>query len=873
MTTPSRGHGPATSAVEPVRPDVLGYPSPTTARYVIFAVALLASGLFIGNFVHNWALGDEWRETVAACEAEHGGSFVTSLLQNDAFSRCTAGAEATRVGVTIGGALVVALVALLLLYVTPLVVVRRRGLRPLPEALGAAQERFAALATEAGVGNRVKPMLGPAGQRDAFSFGAPGRYRVALPPAVAVRFKDPATFDPLVAHELAHVAHRDVALAWLARLVWFALAPVLALPIVVGVVGVVTGDTSILGTYWWRVALLAVVVALLSSQLLRSREYAADLRAARLPGGWQRVAELVRRAKSPERSGWRALLARHPTTEQRVSVLEDPAVVTRTGFVDGLTGAFLASLALPLIIATMRPLFAPVGQTTLAYVIGAWLLGPLLAGSIGLGLWRAALVARLRGGGLTALPVALGAGAGIVLGQAVSLRQAGFGSAVGLAEPAWLLVSGVAAVGATLVAAGLGHLWADTAPRLPGVRVAWVSAVLLGSMVFSSLLWATTLFQTVTDLGGWTLARAAMVQPALSPWWMFWLVLGLAAAAILPMAVSSRNGTAAPDWLVEGRSRHRWPSAPSTTLAQTLALGAVSGLVGSVALAVFRALDGAAVGPAETYARVLAYDWVVAVVAGSSVAAAAVLHRDQGPGTALLAAPVAAVVGTLGFLTLNTALGGSLDWLLVTTFLRPAVVLGFYATLLLAPLVGLLAYAARRPGRPSAAPTGLPAALVTAALLAGLVSTGTLAARSVLVPDAASAVGSRAGEAAAYESEVVPRITATYTEVATLGQRIWEDPTEDGPSRAAAIDSQVVPPLEALVEEMAQRPVGDQQVARAHEEAVAALQAALGRYRVLAASGGTLDDDDVTDLQRLQEEEARRWQEWGRLRQELAATP
>ncbi len=34
-------------------------------------------------------------------------------------------------------------------------------------------------------------------------------------------------------------------------------------------------------------------------------------------------------------------------------------------------------------------------------------------------------------------------------------------------------------------------------------------------------------------------------------------------------------------------------------------------------------------------------------------------------------------------------------------------------------------------------------------------------------------------------------------------------------------------------------------------------------------SGGSLSGADVTDLRRLEEEEARRWQEWGRLRDEL----
>jgi hypothetical protein len=290
-----------------------------------------------------------------------------------------------------------------------------------------------------------------------------------------------------------------------------------------------------------------------------------------------------------------------------------------------------------------------------------------------------------------------------------------------------------------------------------------------------------------------------------------------------------------------------------------------------VALAVFRALQGAAVGPAETYTRVLAYDWVVAVVAGSTVAAATILHRAQGPGTALLSGVVASLVGTVGFLTLSTTLGGSLDWLLFTSFLRPAVVLGFYALLLVAPVVALPAYAAR--GRPA---TGrgrreVATALLVAGLVAAVVAAGTLTIRAVLVQDGASAVDSPAGEASAYESEVVPRITGTYTELATLAQRLWEEPSADGATRAAAIGEQVVPPLASFVDEMARRPVGSAEVAQMHDEAVTALQAALGRYRVLAASGGSLSGDDVTDLQRLEEEEARRWQEWGRLRQELAA--
>ena len=48
---------------------MLAYPSSTTARYLIFVAALICSGLFVGNWVHNDVRGDEWAETVKACGA------------------------------------------------------------------------------------------------------------------------------------------------------------------------------------------------------------------------------------------------------------------------------------------------------------------------------------------------------------------------------------------------------------------------------------------------------------------------------------------------------------------------------------------------------------------------------------------------------------------------------------------------------------------------------------------------------------------------------------------------------------------------------------------------------------------------------------
>ena len=53
------------------------------------------------------------------------------------------------------------------------------------------------------------------------------------------------------------------------------------------IVGLASGELSSLPGYAWRAAVLSVVVAVVSAALLRSREHDADLRAARMCGGFE----------------------------------------------------------------------------------------------------------------------------------------------------------------------------------------------------------------------------------------------------------------------------------------------------------------------------------------------------------------------------------------------------------------------------------------------------------------------------------------------------------------------------------------------------------------------------------------------------------
>ena len=847
-------------AGEAPRPDVLGYPSPTTSRYLILAVALLASGLFVGNWLHNQVAGDEWVRTVIACEQRRGGgtTFEELLREQEEFNACTAEVETTRTAFSVSGTLAAAAFALVLLYASPVVVRRRRRLRELGPNLAGAGERFAMLADEAGVAGRVRPLIGTSQQRDAFSFGAPGRYAVALPPAAAVRWRDPRLFDPVVRHELAHARQRDIALAWLTRSVWYALVPILAIPVVSGVA---SGDLSLVGDYVWRAILLGVVVALLSASLLRSREYGADLRAARWQGDPGEVEAVVMRARTGRTDLVSRLLAKHPAPQQRVAVLRDPALVTRAGFVDGLVGAFLGGLTVPLIVSALSPFLSGSGQSTRGYLFASLVLGPVLGASVGFAVWRAALFSKVAGVEHHVGGVAAGVGVGLVAGQAVSLGQTTAGLTAGLSQPAWLLVSVVAGAGTVVISSGLAQAWAQAAPRLSGMRACWVVALVVNAVVFSVLLWSTSLFQVAADGGGWALARSELTfDLAQSP--MYVIVLALGVAALLPTL--ARQTDTVPGWLVEDPTGRPWHVAPSG-VPGALLVAVVSGVVAAGTIVAYRLAAGAAPSDAASFDRFLAYQWVVAFGAASAACVLVVRDPGRGPALALVGVPVTAAVGSAGWFVLNLSLGGSFDLEVGWEMLRPATVLGWYLTLVVAPF----AYVAGRQ-LPLPAVRRTAWAVAAAGVLSLVVCGMALQQRHGLVapaaPDASALekplpVGTGTA-AASYLIDVVPRLTQEYAAIDQAAQSLLANPTLGPADRADALDQQVVPAIAVLLDEWGGFSSASDEVTQAHAIAVTALRTADQKYRVLSQALRTLDPDGLAQAQQLNGVEAGLWVQW-----------
>jgi Peptidase family M48 len=308
-------------------------------------------------------------------------------------------------------------------------------------------------------------------------------------------------FDPVLRHELAHVRHGDVPLAWLARSIGFVLAPLLVLPLVVGLL---IGDSSLAPNYLWRAGLLGAVVVLVSAQLLRSREHDADLRAAQLSGGPAAVSTVLTAFSPGQATRWfRRPLAKHPSSAQRVAVLERPAAAASVTFLDGFAAAFLAALVVPLLVTLLIAATVGTVSTTVAEMTAAVLVGALLGGSVGLAQWGACVIGRVSTIHFSPWPAACGVSAGLAVGEMASLGNVAFISPLGDSPPEWYVVIAVAGLSCTLLGNAAGEVWADAVPRLAGARLVWVPALLVTGLLYTVLCWAGQALNLLLAAGKW----------------------------------------------------------------------------------------------------------------------------------------------------------------------------------------------------------------------------------------------------------------------------------------------------------------------------------------------------------------------------------
>lgn len=619
-----------------LRPNVLAHPSPTTGRLVLLIVTVLGGiGLLAGNLVHTSVRYRPFLDAVRECFATTpNDAEVRSCL--DAEYRITAWFQ-------LGGLAVVALLSLVLLILVPVWIKRRNGLKP--ATVEAAQSRVAELAAEAGLRRAPQIYAGKAGQRDAFVFGLPGGYKMVLPKALLVRWRNKDLFDPVVRHELAHLRRHDVPLAWLAATVWIAAIPVLLTPILLSLLRL---DFGLVPDFFVRCLVLLGVVWLVRRQVLRSREYDADLISARLSGDWRPLWTVLQTGTGRPHGGLRQLISNHPTAAQRMAVLGDPARLPSVSYVDGLVAAFLAGTLAPVLYNLLNNIHFSTWNSLWAGL----LLGPVLGVAVGAGLWRQALVEHVNGEATWPGGVVAGVVSGLILASLLDFSNMGLGTGNVVLSVFFAIVIGSAI---TTLSAATGRIWADAAGRLPAGRRGWVIGLVINSVLFGLALWALQwllLAMEVTVTAGLDAVTFIVgVGGQLGP---------LTFVALVPVAVTMlalvlrRRITPVPAWLLDDKIQVYAEVARRPGLPMVLLSGFIPGLFVAMTIYVHRAIAGGPVDDDDRLSRYLL--WVLtgtfAAMAVSFVAA--VLIPRSGAAIGLVSGATAALTAGLGISAVNS---------------------------------------------------------------------------------------------------------------------------------------------------------------------------------------------------------------------------
>lgn len=465
------------------RGSVFALPAKTSFRFAVLIAAVAASSFTFYQLIYlATPRGPALISLMLRCRSQAlahrpGGmpaaaSLASALHQA---SVCYSGAERTEAWWGLLGVGVLVAVAGAIFLAQPWWYRRRRQLSELTGD-GAAElvSRLEGVRQRAGTGPVVW-LLQPLNARlSAFAFGRPGRRFVAVSGGAAVAaVRNPAAFDAVILHELAHVKNRDIDQTYLALAIWRAFVVAALLPLVVTVI--VTGDLAGWQRSLWRVAALALIVYSLRNAVLRSREFDADARARELDPETQLGRVL---AALPARTGRRARLLgwTHPPGQARAAALADPAPLYRCGFWDGLAVGLVAAIG-----ATAAREIVTLTTTTdgIKLLVPAVIFGAFAGAALAVAMWRNQLL-EPGTGTVKGWAAGSGLGLGLAAGSIIALPQA-FGRlplAPDQLNPAAVGVFAVWIGLAVLVfmpfPVWVGH-WADawqqragmTAPRVP----------------------------------------------------------------------------------------------------------------------------------------------------------------------------------------------------------------------------------------------------------------------------------------------------------------------------------------------------------------------------------------------------------------------
>lgn len=506
-----------TAAVaDPRRLDPFQLPTATTARFVLLMLLTLAGSAYTYDWYFAGPTG--WNARYNRCDAVANvqAGILAPNTVTGSFLGCGVSTDHGRFGVDAAAVALVALVIVATHALSGRVLIWWRGLVPPPKELypeSVAEVRK--MVAEAGLRRAPTLLIDPhRNVRCGRVFGCFGRYYLRLNLSVLRRSDDTSTEDSsallrgaIVRHELAHLRNRDVDVTGLTIAAGRVFTVLVAAPLVV--LGI-TRHSPYFGQMWWRLAVVLLLVIVVRAAVIRSREHYADVAASGsgIAGEEPGFLAAFPDPEPPEpRHGQVARLVRplaalvrmHPSSQQRISVINDPGTLLTVGTLEALAIGLSMGLPISYLFLASNLLF---GGNLYSAPVAAFLLSLPAIGALVAGLWRATLRALAT---RVALPTGTAAGvgvwAGLLLGQILTRP---FGARWPLAfvtDPVFGVIDALGLLVGCLLftrwSVGAAAAWLPAA-RGRSLRPALASCQLIGALAFSG---AFAVWLTVPLLG------------------------------------------------------------------------------------------------------------------------------------------------------------------------------------------------------------------------------------------------------------------------------------------------------------------------------------------------------------------------------------
>ena len=443
------------------------FPSATTSRFVLLIMILIGFNLSLYSTIHSTAMikvqGTNPHKTVWECEQRLGT--VPSALQRanyESYSKAQAECqipvrklEKEAALYAFGNVGAILLAALLIHVLFPFVSIRLRGLTPVTEQPNMAEvsDYIKGICAEIGMVKIPQLLLQPGSRAiGGRAFGCFGHYYLALPAGLVILFDtDRPAFRAILLHELAHLRNGDVDQTYISLFASCTYAGAMLITAFL----FWSGDNFATG---WRSLGLSLLVYLTLTGIIRSREFYADLRSSMYLGkdslirilaetpsltiATQPAANFTDKYRAYIRNwDWRSAIRFHPTAEERQSVIDHPDRLFHSNFWEAVAIGMAISAAfgsfmtisdellpeIPWAPGSTVPLMPEMATSRpgLSAFVAALLFTPIIASTIGLGVWRGRFVSLAYNMPINTGFLGIGIGIGLLAGQVLSIS--GFG--------------------------------------------------------------------------------------------------------------------------------------------------------------------------------------------------------------------------------------------------------------------------------------------------------------------------------------------------------------------------------------------------------------------------------------------------------------